>query len=264
MPIHDFPVAHTVEDFVRNIADVRAKIHAAAERVGRPASEVRLLPVSKTVPEDRVRLAVRAGCRELGENKVQEATRKAKNLADLNVRWSVIGHLQTNKARDVAAYASEFQALDSLRAAEALDRRLQAAGRSLEVFVQVNTSAEPQKYGLAPEDLEGFLRELRQYSSLRVQGLMTLAIFSSDIPRVRECFVTLRTLRDRIRDSDPALIGPGGLSMGMSGDYEVAIEEGATCVRVGQAIFGARQLPNSHYWPGAAGTDPATVGEAAV
>ncbi len=190
MPLHDFPVAHTVGDFVRNIADVRTKIHAAAERVGRRAAEVRLLPVSKTVPEDRVRLDVRAGCLELGENKVQEATRKAQNLADLDVRWSVIGHLQTNKARDVAAHAHEFQALESLRVAEAL--------------------------------------------------------------------------RDRIRVTDPTLIGLGGLSMGMSGDYEVAIEEGATCVRVGQAIFGARQLPNSHYWPGTAGTAPAGPGAVVI
>lgn len=249
LPVHDFPTASSVDEFVRNIAEVRGNIARAAERAGRAASEVRLLPVSKTVPEDRIRLAVQAGCRELGENKVQEAKRKSENLADLDVAWSVIGHLQTNKARDVAAFASEFQALDSLRAAAALDRRLQAAGRSLDVFVQVNTSAEPQKYGLDPVDLEGFLRELPAFSSLRVRGLMTLAIFSSDTPRVRACFVRLREARDRIRDLDPELLGEGGLSMGMSGDYEVAIEEGATCVRVGQAIFGKRHTPDSHYWP---------------
>ena len=257
LPIHDFPTATSVAEFERNIAEVREKIDRAAASVGRSPSEVRLLPVSKTVPEDRVRLAVAAGCHELGENKVQEAKRKSENLADLGVAWSVIGHLQTNKARDVAAFASEFQALDSLRAAAALDRRLQAAGRSLDVYVQVNTSAEPQKYGLPPEELEAFLRELPQYSSLRVRGLMTLAIFTSDIPRVRTCFTLLRTLRDRMRDIDPTLVGDGGLSMGMSGDYEVAIEEGATVVRVGQAIFGARQVPDSHYWPDAFGDQSA-------
>ncbi|MEB4614093.1 YggS family pyridoxal phosphate-dependent enzyme [Leucobacter sp. M11] len=262
LPIHDFPTATSVDEFVRNIAEVRGKIAAAAERVGRAPAEVRLLPVSKTVPEDRIRLAVQAGCRELGENKVQEAKRKSEHLADLDVAWSVIGHLQTNKARDVAAFASEFQALDSLRAAAALDRRLQAAGRGLDVFVQVNTSAEPQKYGLPPEEVEGFLRELPNFSALRVRGLMTLAIFSSDIPRVRECFVRLRTVRDRIRDEDPALLGDGGLSMGMSGDYEVAIEEGATCVRVGQAIFGKRQTPDSFYWPDAAGEPDAAAADA--
>ncbi|WP_217133402.1 YggS family pyridoxal phosphate-dependent enzyme [Leucobacter chinensis] len=251
LPIHDFPTATSVAEFERNIHDVRAKIDAAARSVDRDPADVRLLPVSKTVPEDRVRLAVAAGCHQLGENKVQEAKRKSENLADLGVEWSVIGHLQTNKARDVAAFASEFQALDNLRAAAALDRRLQAAGRSLDVYVQVNTSAEPQKYGLPPEELEAFLREMPNFQSLQVRGLMTLAIFSSDIPRVRTCFTLLRTLRDQLRDTDPELVGDGGLSMGMSGDYEVAIEEGATCVRVGQAIFGARQVPDSHYWPSA-------------
>lgn len=248
-PTHDFPTATSVDDFVRNLAAVRANIAAAAGRAGRDPSEVRLLPVSKTVPEDRIRLAVEAGCRELGENKVQEMKRKATNLEDLGVAWSVIGHLQTNKAKDVAAHASEFQALGNLRAAAALDRRLQSAGRALDVYVQVNTSSEPQKHGLAPEDVGAFLRELPAFSSLRVKGLMTLAIFSSDVARVRECFVLLRTLRDRLREEDPVLLGDGGLSMGMSGDYEVAVEEGATCVRVGQAIFGERKLPDSHYWP---------------
>ncbi len=249
LPVHDFPTATTVADFTRNIAEVRHRIAAAAARAGRNADEIRLLPVSKTVPAERVRLSVAAGCHELGENKVQEAARKSEALADLDVAWSVIGHLQSNKARDVAAFASEFQALDNLRAATALDRRLQAAGRSLDVYVQVNTSAEPQKYGLPPEELSAFLRQLPQFSSLRVRGLMTLAVFSSDVSRVRECFVRLRTLRDRVREDTPDLIGEGGLSMGMSGDYEIAIEEGSSCVRVGQAIFGARQTPDSYYWP---------------
>lgn len=243
------PHAETVEEFRAAIAAVRAKMAAAAQRAGRDDSEIRLLPVSKTVPEPRLRVAIEAGCHQLGENKVQEAKRKAENLADLNVDWSLIGHLQTNKAKDVARFASEFQALDSLRAAEALDRRLQAAGRSLDVFVQVNTSAEDQKYGLAPDDVVGFLRELPKFETLRVQGLMTLALFTPDTERVRACFVLLRNLRDRVRDTDPDLIGPGELSMGMSGDYEVAIEEGSTCVRVGQAIFGARSYPDSYYWP---------------
>lgn len=245
----EYPSAATIDDFVRNIASVRACIAAAAERSGRDASEIRLLPVSKTVAEDRVRLAVEAGCRELGENKVQEAKRKHGNLADLDVRWSVIGHLQTNKARDVAAFAAEFQALDSLRVAEVLDRRLQALGRSLDVYVQVNTSAEESKYGLEPADVPAFLAALPRYTALRVRGFMTLALFTTDTPRVRECFRALRTVRDRARDADPDLIGPGELSMGMSGDYEVAIEEGADCVRLGQAIFGARTTANDLYWP---------------
>ena len=134
-----YPPAITVEDFARNLDAVQARIARAAARAGRDPRSVRLLPVSKTVAEDRLRNAVAAGYHRLGENKVQEAKRKSENLADLDVSWAVVGHLQTNKARDVAAFAAEFQALDSLRLAEALDRRLQAAGRSLDVFVQVNT-----------------------------------------------------------------------------------------------------------------------------
>lgn len=248
----DFPHAATVEDFTANIAAVRQRITAAAQRVGRDADEIRLLPVSKTVPEERIRLAVAAGLHLLGENRVQEATRKYHAMRDLDVQWSIIGNLQTNKARDVAAYAAEFQALDRLRVAEVLDRRLQAAGRTLPVFVQVNTSNEPQKYGIQPDELPEFLAALQDYPTLHVQGLMTLAVFTTDVERVRECFVLLRSLRDQMRAEAPGLIGPGELSMGMSGDFEVAIEEGATVVRVGQAIFGARDTPDSYYWPGMA------------
>ena len=235
-----YPPAITVEDFARNLDAVQARIARAAARAGRDPRSVRLLPVSKTVAEDRLRNAVAAGYHRLGENKVQEAKRKSENLADLDVSWAVVGHLQTNKARDVAAFAAEFQALDSLRLAEALDRRLQAAGRSLDVFVQVNTSGEESKYGLSPDEVPAFLAALPRFETLRVQGLMTLALFSSDLERVRACFVRLRTLRDRARDTDPDLIGPGELSMGMSGDFAEAIAEGATLVRVGTAIFGSR------------------------
>lgn len=146
---HRFPTAESFADFEHNIAAVQCRITAAAERAGRDAAGIRLLPVSKTVPEDRIRLAVQAGCRTLGDNKVQEAKRKHSNLSDLDVLSSVIGHLQTNKAKDVAAFASEFQALDSLRAADALDRRLQIVGRELDVFVQVNTSGEESKFALS-------------------------------------------------------------------------------------------------------------------
>ena len=237
-----YPPAITVEDFARNLDAVQARIARAAARAGRDPRSVRLLPVSKTVAEDRLRNAVAAGYHRLGENKVQEAKRKSENLADLDVSWAVVGHLQTNKARDVAAFAAEFQALDSLRLAEALDRRLQAAGRSLDVFVQVNTSGEESKYGLSPDEVPAFLAALPRFETLRVQGLMTLALFSSDLERVRACFVRLRTLRDRARDTDPDLIGPGELSMGMSGDCVQAVEEGATLVRVGTDIFGPRPV----------------------
>lgn len=236
----------------QNLAAVRQRIAAACQRAGRDPAEVRLLPVSKTVDDARLRLAYDVGCRELGENKVQEARRKADSMADLtDLRWSVIGHLQTNKAKYVARFASEFQALDNLRAAEALDRRLETEDRALDVLVQVNTSGEAAKYGLPPADVYGFVRQLGQFNCLRVRGLMTLALFSADEEQVRPCFVRLRQLRDRLREDVPGGVEMETLSMGMSGDFEVAIEEGATVVRVGQAIFGARPLPDSHYWPGA-------------
>ena len=233
--------ATTVEDFRRNLAAGRARLAAAAARAGRDASEIRLLPVSKTVPEERLRSAHAAGITRMGENKVQEARRKAAALADLDIRWAVIGHLQTNKAKDVAAFASEFQALDSLRVAEALDRRLQAAGRGLDVYVQVNSSGEPSKFGLDPAEVTAFLAALPAYSSLRVRGLMTLAAHTDDEGRIRECFRLMRALRDA--GLQAGTVGDGRLSMGMSGDFELAVAGGSTCVRVGRAIFGRRPTP---------------------
>ena len=243
-----FTTAITPEDFAHNLAAVRARLEAAAERAGRDTSEIRLLPVSKTVPEERLRAAVAAGITEMGENKVQEAKRKSENLADLPIHWALIGHLQTNKAKDVAAFAHEFQALDSLRVAAALDRRLQSLGRSLDVYVQVNSSGEASKFGLEPADVPAILAALPAYSALRVRGLMTLAAHTDDAARVRDCFTTMRRLRDA--GLQAGTVGDGQLSMGMSGDFELAIEGGSTCVRVGQAIFGARATPDSLYWPG--------------
>ncbi len=243
--------ANTVEEFRAHLADVHARIAAACAKVGRDPASVRLLPVSKTVSEERIRNVYAAGCRTLGENKVQEAHRKWQALSDLpDLRWAIIGHLQTNKAKQVAEFASEFQALDSLRVAEALDKHLQALGRSLDVLVQVNTSNEESKFGLAPGDVEAFVKQLPAFSSLHARGLMTLALFSDDPGKVRPCFVRLRELRDRLRQDAPDGITMDELSMGMSGDYELAIEEGSTIVRVGQAIFGARATPDSAYWPG--------------
>ncbi|MDE2149271.1 MAG: YggS family pyridoxal phosphate-dependent enzyme [Gammaproteobacteria bacterium] len=222
------------------LGGVHGRIAQACRRAGRDTGSVRLLPVTKTMPAPVLRLAHAAGCEWFGENKVQEAEVKALALADLPVRWSIIGHLQTNKTARAARFADEFQALDNLRVAAALDRHLQALGRGLDVLVQVNTSGETSKFGLPPDAVRTFLRELPAFTSLRVRGLMTLAAFSAEAAQVRACFRRLRQLRDRLHEQTPAGMALDELSMGMSGDFELAIEEGATIVRVGQAIFGPR------------------------
>lgn len=236
--------------FAANLAEVQQRIADAAARAGRSANAVTLLPVTKTVPAPVLRYAYAAGIRDMGENKIQEAQGKAEALADLDINWHIIGHLQTNKVKYLARFAASFHALDSLRLAEELDKRLAAAGRDLDVFIQVNTSGEDSKYGLAPDTLAPFLDQLHLFPRLKPQGLMTLALFSSDMDRVRPCFALLRQLRDKALRDHPAI---AKLSMGMSGDYTTAIAEGADIVRVGQSLFGPRPAPDSAYWPGFAG-----------
>ncbi len=192
--------------------------------------------------------AYEVGYRRFGENKVQEAQGKWESLREVpGIEWAVIGHLQSNKAKYVARFATEFQALDSLKVAAELDRRLQQEGRRLEVLVQINSSDEDQKFGLPPDEVAAFARELSAFDALDVKGLMTLALFTDDQERIASCFRVMRQVQRELRD-----VSGGGwdeLSMGMSGDFELAIAHGATCVRVGQAIFGDRLDPNA-YWPG--------------
>jgi len=236
--------------FAANLRAVRDRIAAACLRSGRQPGDVRLLPVTKTVPAPVLRHAFAAGITDFGENRIQEAREKHDALADLAIRWSIIGHLQTNKVKYLVRFASEFHALDSIRLAEELNRRLDAQGRDLDIFVQVNTSGEASKYGLHPDAVVPFVERLPDFPRLKARGLMTLAIFSADCERVRACFRLLRALRDRAAAVHPDL---RQLSMGMSGDYETAIEEGADVVRVGQAIFGKRPTDDAFYWPGFAG-----------
>lgn len=233
--------------FAANLATVRARIVAAAGRGGRDPGAVRLLPVTKTVSAHILRLAFAAGIKDFGENKIQEAREKQGDLSDLPIRWSIIGHLQTNKVKYLVRFATEFHALDSLRLAEELNRRLDVEGRDLDVFVQVNTSGEDSKYGLAPGEVQDFVRHLGDFPRLKPQGLMTLAILHPDPVRVRRCFALLRNLRDEARSLHPGLTR---LSMGMTSDFEIAIEEGADVVRVGQAIFGPRPKGTGPFWPG--------------
>ena len=231
-----------------NLLAVRARIDRACAAAGRDPAEVRLLPVSKTHGLDLVREAYDVGYRRLGENRVQEALDKWQRTRDWpGVEWAVIGHLQTNKARDVARFAVEFQALDSLRLARELEKRLQAEGRGMDVLIQVNSSGEPQKSGLAPEVVPALAHQLAGFDSLRVRGLMTLAVRSHAPALVEACFARMAELREQLRHDDRAEGSWDELSMGMSGDLELAVAHGATCVRVGRAIFGERADPNA-YW----------------
>lgn len=235
--------------FRANLAGIEERIAGACARAGRSRDSVRLLAITKTVPAPVLRFAWEAGITAFGENKIQEALGKREALSDLPIAWSIVGHLQSNKAKYLARIATEFHALDSLRLAELLDKRLEKEGRSLDVYVQVNTSGEESKFGLHPDALLPFVDKLDRFPRLKPRGLMTLALFSSDMAKVRPCFTLLRRLRDEAIRRAPGLTG---LSMGMTGDFEEAIEEGATVVRVGQGIFGQRPTPDSHYWPGAA------------
>jgi len=235
--------------FRANLSAVEARIARACERAKRARASVRLLPITKTVPAHILRLAYEAGIRSFGENKIQEAMAKREALSDLAIDWCIVGHLQTNKVKYLTRFAREFHALDSLALAELLNARLEREDRFLDVYVQVNTSGEESKFGLPPEALLPFIEQLPRFPRLRPRGLMTLAVFSTDMDKVRPCFRLLRHLRDEAVEHNSALTE---LSMGMSGDFEGAIEEGADVVRVGQAIFGQRPTPDSHYWPGVA------------
>lgn len=226
-----------------NWAQVRQRVDQACRDAGRDPAEVVILPVSKTFGPKLIRAAVALGLHRFGENKVQEIRDKAGPLADCGIGWVVIGHLQTNKAKDVARLASEVQSLDRMELAEALDRRLQHEGRAIDVLVQVKTSAEPGKFGLPPDQLPRFLDALRGCDSLRVCGLMTLATHSSAPAEVRGCFRQLRELRDQAVMQGHDL---PRLSMGMSADFPLAIAEGASEVRIGTAIFGNRPYPTQH------------------
>ncbi|MDN5570727.1 MAG: YggS family pyridoxal phosphate-dependent enzyme [Propionibacteriaceae bacterium] len=221
-----------------NLAAAKDRIDAACARVGRDPGGVELLPVSKTHPLADIRTAMGAGYRRFGESRPQELRDKAVELADAGVAWVAIGHLQTNKVKLVAEHAAEFQALGSLHVAEALDRRLQALGRRLPVLVQVNSSSEPAKGGFAPDEVIDAVARLRSCDALDVRGLMTLAVNSPDADAVRACFTTMTDLQSRLRDAHGG--GFDALSMGMSGDFELAIECGSTCVRLGTTIFGPR------------------------
>jgi hypothetical protein len=223
------------------VAEVRERIARAAARAGRRPEEVTLVAIGKTFPADVVREGFAAGLRDFGENKVQEAESKAAALADLREQglvWHLVGHLQSNKARKAAVLFDRIHSLDGVELARRLEHAAAEHGRVLSALVQVDLAGEATKFGLDEARLLPLLEALRGFKSLRVDGLMTMPPFGDDPELARPFFARLRELRDRALDRG-ALAG-SELSMGMSHDLEVAVEEGATLVRVGTALFGSR------------------------
>lgn len=226
-----------------NIARVRERIQAAAMRAGRDADDITLMAVSKTFPADPIREAYEAGIRQFGENRVQEFAGKVKDLDDLGeARWHMIGHLQSNKATKASELFHAVDSVDSFKLAEKLNEAAIKANKTLVVLIEINVGGEEAKTGVAPgsPELDHLLSAARQLEQLQVKGLMTIPPFFDDPEATRSYFRTLRELRDQIAARDLPGVEMATLSMGMSHDFEVAIQEGSTCVRVGTAIFGER------------------------
>lgn len=232
-----------------NLAAVRQRIDTACEAAGRDPGEVRLLLATKTVEPDRIRLAIEAGADLVAENRVQEVRPKFEALTDLEYERHFIGNLQSNKINALVPYVSCIQSVDRWSLAKKLQNRLDREGEQREVLLQVNTSGEESKFGLAPEEAVDFARRVAGLDALKIRGLMTIGLFAADPEDARPSLRRLREVRDEIRELGLEGVAMDELSMGMSGDMEVAIEEGATIVRVGTAVFGQRETPDSAYWP---------------
>jgi len=226
-----------------NIAAVRERIAAAAQRAGRTPKDIALMAVTKTFPAPVIREAHAAGLRLFGENRVQEFAAKAGALADLAAaKWHMIGHLQTNKASKAAELFGTVDSVDSVRLAEKLDAAARDLGKKLPVLIEINVGGEAAKSGVAPDsrELDDILLAAPRFEGLEFRGLMTVPPFRDDPESARPFFRKLRELRNAIAARKLPRIAMNVLSMGMSHDFEVAIEEGSTCVRVGTAIFGER------------------------
>jgi pyridoxal phosphate enzyme (YggS family) len=227
---------------VDRLSAIRERIAAAARSAGRDPSSVRLVAVSKTFPIDAVREAWEAGQREFGENRVQEALQKIHASADLEIRWHLLGHLQTNKAGKAASAFATIQSVDSVELVDKLDRAAAEADVSPELLVQVDLAGEATKFGAEPNEARRILDAAARCTAARVTGLMTLPPVPDTPEDARPWFRQLRELRDRWQADGVPEAMLRELSMGMSQDFEVAVEEGATIVRVGTAIFGSRHV----------------------
>lgn len=233
----------TMQNIRENVAVVEAKIASAAKRAGRNPDDILLLAVSKTKPVEVIREAVDCGLTALGENKVQEIMDKFEPMGK-GIHWHLIGHLQTNKVKYIIDKVDMIHSVESLRLAQEIDKRAAAAQVKMDILVEVNMAGEESKFGVRPEDTEAFLRELAKFDNICVRGLMTVAPFVNDPEENRVYFRKMRELLVDMNAKKIDNISMDVLSMGMTGDYEVAIEEGATIVRVGTGIFGERYYPN--------------------
>lgn len=222
------------------LQNIQQRIAQACAQSGRDPDSVRLLPVSKTFSHERVQEAMALGLERFGENRTQDIRDRFEHFASQTSQpqWVMIGHTQSNKAKEVARYAAELQSLDRMSLAEALQRRLAMEGRLLPVYVQVKTAAEDSKSGLPPHELLSFLKNIQSLDALQPIGLMTMATQTEDEQEIRRCFTQLRELRDAAQQAGFDYIER--LSMGMSNDFELAIAEGSTDVRIGSLLFGDR------------------------
>jgi pyridoxal phosphate enzyme (YggS family) len=222
------------------LAGIRERIAAAARSAGRDPSSIRLVAVSKTFPIDAIREAYAAGQREFGENRVQEALQKIDAAADLDIKWHLLGHLQTNKTKKAAPAFSTIHSVDSVELLQKIDAAAADAGRTPELLIQVDLAGETTKFGVPPEDVPQLFDAAVRCRAARVAGLMTLPPIPESPENARPWFRRLRELRDEwlVAGVPPSMLAE--LSIGMSGDFEVAIQEGSTMVRIGTAIFGSR------------------------
>jgi pyridoxal phosphate enzyme (YggS family) len=237
-------------DIKNNLNTIRSRVNAAAERVGRNGEEILIVAVTKTRSPEEMALAIQAGVSDIGENKVQEIIEKFDNVGRLvertgtnvHVKWHMIGHLQRNKVKYIIDKADIIHSVDSLRLAEEIDRRATACGRTMDVLIQVNAAGETGKFGVPTDEAKPLIAEMiDRCRAVRVKGLMSIAPAADDPEDVRMYFREVKELYDRIsRDADGERLTAEYLSMGMTHDFEVAIEEGANLVRVGTGIFGAR------------------------
>ena len=222
-----------------NLDSIEERIRSACERAGRDRNSVHLICVTKTKPVEMLREAYDAGQRDFGENKVQEICRKKPELPE-DLRWHMIGHLQRNKVRQLIGQTVLIHSVDSYRLAETISAEAVKAGIVMPVLIEVNAAAEDSKYGIAPEKAKDLVKEISVLPGIHVEGLMTIAPYTEDSETNRPYFVLLRQLAVDIEQECIDNVSMGKLSMGMTGDFEIAIEEGATHIRVGTGIFGER------------------------